>query len=70
MRVVIVHDPNNPSRQETIEEIEDGLARIMINEGVARRVDPMTVAPEPGPDVSMSPIIVSRRRRTSEGEGQ
>ena len=66
MLVQIVHDPPNPGRNGAIEEVEDGVARLMIRDGLATLPPTYTyptapaVTPEPGP------VTRTAARRTSE----
>lgn len=69
MRVVIVHDPMNPGRNGSVEDIDDGLARLMIRDGLARQASTAELYARPAaPAATPGPGPVRRdRRKASEG---
>lgn len=72
MLVVIAFDPINPSRQGQVEEVDDGIGRLMIRDGLARYANPYEAPPQAAPAATPGPgpvppmIAVSRRRRAKE----
>ena len=72
--IEIVYDPLRPERQGTVVDEEPGMAKLLIREGRARPAQTLPAytagAPEPGPVATAPMIAVSRRRRSTEKEGE
>lgn len=68
MLVQIVHDPDMPARNGVVEDVDDGVARLMIRDGIAKIPEPYQHTYPTAPAVTPGPGPVTRtaERRTSE----